>query len=161
MYSRWSSVESATNPLPVGHSRLVSAVAAALPMPCRWYCAKDGPPGAMMAAMLKSVAFPLSPFVGIPPRAPDDTLIRYAFSPFSLSNDLCVLARGLPHRSRNCPPSLSSSRKSRAKINTLTRDEAYQATVGTLVPSACPLLTTSPSFYHQAFVRVNMMIRNL
>lgn len=27
----------------------------------------------MMAAMLKSVAFPLSPFVGIPPRARDDT----------------------------------------------------------------------------------------
>lgn len=109
MYSRCSSVESATNPLPVGHSRLVSAVAAALPMPCRWYCAKDGPPGAMMAAMLKSVAFPLSPFVGIPPRPPDDTLIRYAFSPFSLSNDLCVLAA--VHRLEIVPLSLLSSRK--------------------------------------------------
>lgn len=45
-------------------------------MPCRVLSPKDGPLGAMMAAMLKSVAFPLSPFVGIPSRAHDATLIR-------------------------------------------------------------------------------------
>lgn len=55
---------------------------AALLMPCRWQGPKDGPLGAMMAAILKSVAFPLSPFVGIPSRERNNTLIRPCYVSF-------------------------------------------------------------------------------
>lgn len=80
----------------------------------------------------------------------------YAFSLFLLPTDLCpraavYLTKLFVHLF------FLLFEKKVEKINTLTRDKAYQAPVGTLVPSACPLFTTAPSFCHQALVRVNMM----
>jgi len=86
----------------------------------------------MMAAMLKSVAFPLSPFVGIPPRARDDTysyafslsLLRSSYSdrsvlPLCLSRPL-----GLAHLVARSSTFLSSLRKVE-RTTTLTCDKAY------------------------------------
>jgi len=92
----------------------------------------------MMAAMLKSVAFPLSPFVGIPSRArDDDTLVR--LSVFPDFRRLSPEPPGLPlYR-----PSLGE--KSEKNHLTLTRDKTYQ----TILLVLSSIVTSGSFFCHQ------------
>jgi hypothetical protein len=97
----------------------------------------------MMAAMLKSVAFPLSPFVGIPSRArDDDTLVRLSVFPyfrrFSHQNlqdfHFIVLPLG---------------EKSEKDHLTLTRDKTYQTVLlvlSSVVTSDPPSVTRCSTF---------------
>lgn len=69
--------------------------------------------------MLKSVAFPLSPFVGIPPCARDDDTLVPAYISISLSNrsvDLPILSFTLALRFSSGTPGSSLCSKVRVKL---------------------------------------------
>lgn len=116
-----------------------------------------------MAAMLKSVAFPLSPFVGIPPRARDDTY-SYAFG-------LSLLRSSYSDRSRAFLPVsrvLAMVRLTVARSSTFLSSfkespenhhpHLRQGILG-LPFASPPFLSSSFSFCHQAFLRIDMMAR--
>lgn len=122
----------------------------------------------MMAAMLKSVAFPLSPFVGIPLRARDDTysyafnlsLLRSSYSDRSDAARLSLLLSRFPRRfifspSRGPPLSSLPQEKSRAPSPSLgTR----HAKVSRSSFASFPLLPRPSSpFCHQVFLRLDML----